>query len=130
MPTYENEEELNAAVARISRCSPLVFAGEVRSLREQLARACQGQGFVVMGGDCAEAFAEFNVDHVRDSFRVILQMALDSLPSRDPFQTKRWMESRFHPTVEISSTMKNLLPKREETIHGTWWKPTIRVHKP
>ena len=54
----------------------MVFAGEVRTLHEQLARACSGQGFLLMGGDCAEAFGEFNVDHVRDSFRVLLQMSL------------------------------------------------------
>jgi 3-deoxy-7-phosphoheptulonate synthase len=76
MPDYEDEAELEAVVKKLSRCSPLVFAGEVRSLHEQLARACSGQGFLLMGGDCAEAFDEFNVDHVRDTFRVILQMAL------------------------------------------------------
>jgi 3-deoxy-7-phosphoheptulonate synthase len=73
---YEDPEELQAAIDKLSSCSPLVFAGEVRTLHEQLARACSGQGFVLMGGDCAEAFKEFNVDHVRDTFRVILQMSL------------------------------------------------------
>ena len=76
MPVYDDDEELQSAVERLQRCAPLVFAGEVRSLSEQLARATQGQGFLLMGGDCAEAFKEFNVDHVRDTFRVILQMAL------------------------------------------------------
>jgi len=76
MPVYDDKAELDEAISRLERCSPLVFAGEVRSLQEKLARACQGQGFILMGGDCAEAFAEFNVDHVRDTFRVILQMAL------------------------------------------------------
>ena len=75
-PKYEDEEELDQVVAKISTFAPLVFAGEVRTLHEQLARACSGQGFVLMGGDCAEAFDEFNVDHVRDTFRVISQMAL------------------------------------------------------
>jgi 3-deoxy-7-phosphoheptulonate synthase len=75
-PNYLDEEELAAAVKKLERSSPLVFAGEVRTLHEQLARACSGQGFLLMGGDCAEAFEEFNVDHVRDSFRVLLQMAL------------------------------------------------------
>jgi 3-deoxy-7-phosphoheptulonate synthase len=75
-PKYESEEELNAALEKLERCSPLVFAGEVRTLHEQLARACSGQGFVLMGGDCAEAFDEFNVDHVRDTFRIMLQMGL------------------------------------------------------
>jgi 3-deoxy-7-phosphoheptulonate synthase len=67
---------LEHAIETIKGFSPLVFAGEVRSLHEKLARACSGQGFLLMGGDCAEAFNEFNVDHVRDTFRVILQMAL------------------------------------------------------
>jgi len=75
-PNYEDEQELEKAINTIKKFSPLVFAGEVRSLHEQLARACSGQGFLLMGGDCAEAFNEFNVDHVRDTFRVILQMAL------------------------------------------------------
>lgn len=75
-PNFEDKEEYDAAIEKLEKCSPLVFAGEVRTLHEQLARACSGQGFLLMGGDCAEAFNEFNVDHVRDSFRVILQMAL------------------------------------------------------
>jgi 3-deoxy-7-phosphoheptulonate synthase len=75
-PKYEDAEELERAIKKIQRMSPLVFAGEVRSLHEQLARATSGQGFLLMGGDCAEAFQEFNVDHVRDTFRVMLQMAL------------------------------------------------------
>jgi len=74
-PNFE-EGELDEAIKKIENYSPLVFAGEVRSLHEQLAKACQGQGFLIMGGDCAEAFNEFNVDHVRDTFRVILQMSL------------------------------------------------------
>jgi len=76
MPLYEDQTEVDEAVEDLEKCSPLVFAGEVRSLHEQLARACHGQGFLLMGGDCAEAFNEFNVDHVRDTFRVILQMSL------------------------------------------------------
>jgi len=75
-PNYQDGSEQDAAFKRIRDCSPLVFAGEVRSLHEQLARACQGQGFVLMGGDSAEGFGEFSVDNIRDTFRVILQMAL------------------------------------------------------
>jgi 3-deoxy-7-phosphoheptulonate synthase len=76
MPVYEDPAELEAAIGKLEKCSPLVFAGEVRTLHENLAKACQGNGFLLMGGDCAEAFDEFNVDHVRDTFRVLLQMAL------------------------------------------------------
>lgn len=76
MPVYDDEEELEAAVAQLDKVAPLVFAGEVRSLHEKLARVSQGQGFVLMGGDCAESFKEFHVNHIRDTFRVIMQMAL------------------------------------------------------
>lgn len=76
MPKYDDQAELDDAVSTIRKCSPLVFSGEVRSLHEKIARATTGQGFLLMGGDCAESFNEFNVDHVRDTFRVILQMSL------------------------------------------------------
>mmetsp|Transcript_4642 Transcript_4642/g.8051 ORF Transcript_4642/g.8051 Transcript_4642/m.8051 type:complete len:292 (+) Transcript_4642:88-963(+) len=76
MPIYEDQEELAAAIKKLDRVAPLVFAGEVRNLHEKLGRVSQGQGFVLMGGDCAESFAEFDVNHVRDTFRVIMQMAL------------------------------------------------------
>lgn len=75
-PSYEDEAELEAAMRRLKRCSPLVFAGEVRSLHDELSRACEGEAFLLMGGDCAESFEEFHVDHVRDTLRVMLQMAL------------------------------------------------------
>jgi len=76
MPIYEDQEELDGAVKELEKVAPLVFAGEVRSLHEKLARVSQGQGFVLMGGDCAESFKEFHVNHIRDTFRVIMQMSL------------------------------------------------------
>lgn len=76
MPVYDDKEELSAAIDELAKQAPLIFAGEVRSLHEQLAKASQGQGFLLMGGDCAESFNEFDVDHVRDTFRVLLQMSL------------------------------------------------------
>lgn len=75
-PKYEDEKEFDEAVAKLEKCSPLVFAGEVRILHENLARACSGQGFLLIGGDSTESFDEFDVDHIRDSFRVLLQMSL------------------------------------------------------
>jgi 3-deoxy-7-phosphoheptulonate synthase len=76
IPAYPDPEALAEAEKQLSRCAPLVFAGEVRTLQEQLALACKGEAFVLFGGDCAESFEEFSVDHIRDTFRVILQMAL------------------------------------------------------
>jgi 3-deoxy-7-phosphoheptulonate synthase len=55
---------------------PLVFAGEARSLREGLARVSAGEGFVLQAGDCAESFAEFSADNIRDKLKVILQMSV------------------------------------------------------
>ena len=57
-------------------CSPLVFAGEIRGLSNKLAYACHGQEFFLVGGDCDESLEEFDVDHVRDTFRVMLQMVM------------------------------------------------------
>lgn len=76
MPVYDDLEEVADATKTIRQSAPLVFAGEIRNLHEQIARAQNGQGFLLMGGDCAESFKDFSVDNVRDTFRVILQMAL------------------------------------------------------
>ena len=76
IPVYPDEDALNQVEQRLAKSAPLVFAGEVRSLQEQLALASQGKTFVLFGGDCAESFDEFSVDHIRDTFRVILQMSL------------------------------------------------------
>jgi len=76
IPKYPDEEALKRAEYQLSRSAPLVFAGEVRNLGDQLAAASMGNAFVIFGGDCAESFDEFSTDHIRDTFRVILQMAL------------------------------------------------------
>jgi len=76
LPIYDSQEDVDNAIAKLDKVAPLVFAGEVRSLHEKLARVSQGQGFVLMGGDCAESFKEFDVNHVRDTFQVMMQMAL------------------------------------------------------
>tara|TARA_B110000305_G_C19416183_1_gene628115 strand:- start:1165 stop:1374 length:210 start_codon:yes stop_codon:yes gene_type:complete len=69
MPVYDDLDQLKKSTDRIRNYAPLVFAGEVRSLHDQLAKATQGRGFLLMGGDCAESFEDFNVDSVRDTFR-------------------------------------------------------------
>ena len=62
--------------ARLRRYPPLVFAGEARRLKAQLAQAAEGRAFVLQGGDCAESFADFTANIIRDTFRVLLQMAV------------------------------------------------------
>ena len=76
MPDYTDADALRAVEARLSNYPPLVFAGEARSLRAELAAAGRGEAFLLQGGDCAESFAEFNADTIRDTFRVMLQMAM------------------------------------------------------
>ncbi|MBC8215162.1 MAG: 3-deoxy-7-phosphoheptulonate synthase class II [Candidatus Marinimicrobia bacterium] len=74
-PDYPDGHELSAVEKTLGAFPPLVFAGEVRSLKETLANVAEGQGFLLQGGDCAESFSEFDADAIRDTFRVILQMA-------------------------------------------------------
>ena len=76
MPDYPDAAALNAAEAQLGKYPPLVFAGEARKLKKQLALAGEGRAFLLQGGDCAESFSEFSADNIRDTFRVMLQMAV------------------------------------------------------
>jgi len=76
IPEYENKKELNMVLDKIRNFPPLVFAGETRTLKSQLADVVDGKAFLLQGGDCAESFAEFHPDNIRDTFKVILQMSL------------------------------------------------------
>ena len=76
IPEYENKKELNMVLDKIKSFPPLVFAGETRTLKSQLADVVDGKAFLLQGGDCAESFAEFHPDNIRDTFKVILQMSL------------------------------------------------------
>ncbi len=75
-PDYPDKKAVEAAAARLKTYPPLVFAGEARRLKEALGRVASGHAFLLQGGDCAESFAEFHPDNIRDTFRVILQMAV------------------------------------------------------
>ena len=76
LPTYPDPAALHAATKQLSSYPPLVFAGEARNLTADLARVSEGKAFLLQGGDCAESFAEFHPNNIRDTFRVILQMAV------------------------------------------------------
>jgi len=76
MPVYPDAVKLQAAEDRLAKLPPLVFAGEARKLQKELARVAAGEAFLLQGGDCAESFAEFSANNIRDSLRVILQMAV------------------------------------------------------
>ena len=76
MPDYPDADALAAAERELKNYPPLVFAGEARALKADLGRVAQGKAFLLQGGDCAESFAEFHPNNIRDTFRVILQMAV------------------------------------------------------
>ena len=76
MPEYKDLEELNKVENSLKSLPPLVFAGEVRNLKKDLAKVESGQAFLLQGGDCAESFDEFSADLIRDTFKVLLKMAV------------------------------------------------------
>ncbi|MGZ5999745.1 MAG: class II 3-deoxy-7-phosphoheptulonate synthase [Rhizomicrobium sp.] len=75
-PVYPDPAALEAVEAKLKTHPPLVFAGEARNLMAGLAQVAEGKAFLLQGGDCAESFAEFHPDNIRDMFRVLLQMAI------------------------------------------------------
>ena len=76
MPDYVDAAALEKVEAQLSNYPPLVFAGEARDLKAQLASASRGEAFLLQGGDCAESFEQFTADGIRDTFKVMLQMAM------------------------------------------------------
>ncbi len=76
MPDYPDAQALGMVEAQLAKYPPLVFAGEARSLKKKLGAASRGEAFLLQGGDCAESFAEFAADNIRDTFKVMLQMAM------------------------------------------------------
>jgi len=76
LPDYPDQNHLEEVEKTLNNFPPLVFAGEVRSLKRALADVTEGYAFLLQGGDCAESFSEFHADNIRDTFRVILQMAV------------------------------------------------------
>jgi 3-deoxy-7-phosphoheptulonate synthase len=76
VPVYPDQTRVEAVEKQLAKFPPLVFAGEARELKSQLAEVARGDAFLLQGGDCAESFAEHGADHIRDFFRVFLQMAV------------------------------------------------------
>ncbi len=75
-PTYPDQDRLIQVEQKLQGFPPLVFAQEIRDLKKNLAEVSAGRGFLLQAGDCAESFAEFNADKIRDTFKVLLQMAI------------------------------------------------------
>lgn len=73
-PTYTDQEALKAVEKELSSYPPLIFAGEARKLKENLAAAGRGEAFLLQGGDCAESFSDFNAQSIKNLFKLMLQM--------------------------------------------------------
>ncbi len=76
MPDYTDAAALGLVEGKLSSYPPLVFAGEARRLKAHLGKVSRGEAFLLQGGDCAESFSEFSADGIRDTFKVMLQMAM------------------------------------------------------
>ena len=76
LPTYPDLTALQSIEAELKQQPPLVFAGEIRSLKADLARVSRGEAFLLQGGDCAESFNEFSADKIKDTFKLLMQMAV------------------------------------------------------
>ncbi len=76
LPVYGDSQKLKIVTDKLTSYPPLVFAGESRNLLKKLGEVAEGKAFLLQGGDCAESFADFNPNNIRDSFKVILQMAV------------------------------------------------------
>ena len=75
-PTYPDQDRLIQVEQKLQGFPPLVFAQEIRDLKKNLAEVSAGRGFLLQAGDCAESFAEFKANKIRDTFKVLLQMAI------------------------------------------------------
>ena len=75
-PDYPDAARLADVERQLRGLPPLVFAQEIRDLKHYLADVGEGKGFLLQGGDCAETFSEFSANKIRDTFKVLLQMAV------------------------------------------------------
>ncbi|TKX33352.1 class II 3-deoxy-7-phosphoheptulonate synthase [Campylobacter taeniopygiae] len=75
-PIYPNQKDLDKVLAKLQKLPPLVFAGEVKALQNDLIKVSRGEAFLLQGGDCAESFKNFGAINIRDMFKILLQMAI------------------------------------------------------
>ncbi|MFZ0693211.1 MAG: 3-deoxy-7-phosphoheptulonate synthase class II [Alphaproteobacteria bacterium] len=134
VPEYPDQAALAKVEARLKRFPPLVFAGEARRLKSLLADVCAGKAFLLQGGDCAESFAEFHPDNIRDTFRVMLQMAVVlTFAAACPVVKVGRMAGQFaKPRSEPTETQNGVtLPAyRGDMINGMEFTPESRNPDP
>jgi 3-deoxy-7-phosphoheptulonate synthase len=134
VPAYPDPAKLAEVEARLRRYPPLVFAGEARRLKAALAQAAEGRAFVLQGGDCAESFNDFTADSIRDTFRVLLQMAVVlTFGASVPVVKLGRMAGQFaKPRSSDTETIggETLPTYRGDIINGPAFTPEARVPDP
>ena len=134
VPTYPDAQALEAVEQELGSYPPLVFAGEARALKEKLGEVAEGNAFLLQGGDCAESFKEFHPDNIRDTFRVILQMAvvLTFAASKPVVKVGRIAGQFGKPRSSPIETIDGVtLPSyRGDNINGMDFTPESRVPDP
>ncbi|MAQ82474.1 MAG: 3-deoxy-7-phosphoheptulonate synthase class II [Maritimibacter sp.] len=134
MPEYTDQAALNAVEAQLAKYPPLVFAGECRRMREKLAAVSRGEAFLLQGGDCAESFNEFSADNIRDTFKVLLQMAMVlTFGAKVPVVKVGRMAGQFaKPRSAPTETVGGVeLPSyRGDIINGFDFTPDARIPDP
>ena len=134
LPVYEDARELAAVTDKLATHPPLVFAGEARALKADLAEVAAGKGFLLQGGDCAESFAEHSADNIRDTFRVLLQMAVAlTFASKQPVvkvgrMAGQFAKPRSAPTEKIGDV--ELPSYLGDIINGIEFDPATRRNDP
>ena len=131
---YPDLTHLADVEARLAAFPPLVFAGEVRRLKERLASVAAGEAFLLQGGDCAESFKEFSADNIRDTLRVMLQMAivLTHAASKPVVKVGRLAGQFGKPRSSPVETIEGVtLPSyRGDNINGMEFTPEARIPDP
>lgn len=131
---YPDGAALTAVEDRLKAFPPLVFAGEVRNLKAHLAKVSTGQAFLLQGGDCAESFKEFSADNIRDTLRVLLQMAvvLTYAASKPVVKVGRLAGQFGKPRSSPVETVGDVtLPSyRGDNINGMEFTPEARMPDP
>ena len=134
VPDYPDRAALAATEAQLATFPPLVFAGEARRLKKQLADVADGKAFLLQGGDCAESFAEHGADNIRDFFRSFLQMAVVlTYGARLPVVKVGRIAGQFaKPRSNSHETQdgETLLTYRGDIVNGTDFSGAARTPDP
>lgn len=134
VPQYPDAKKVSDVEQKLRSYPPLVFAGEARRLTEALGEVAEGKAFLLQGGDCAESFAEFSANNIRDTFRVLMQMAVVlTFGAASPVvkvgrMAGQFAKPRSAPTEVIDGV--ELPSYRGDIINGIEFTPAARIPDP